>query len=295
MNNIDTFGMTVEELLKLDADAIRSLDERNLSHAVRTLSLAANKRINRLTQYTKKNAKIGEYVEKAGGPGLDFTALYAVSERKKKGIDGEYEYGKIRRFGMGRTPIKTEQMGDYRTEFNRAANFLRAKSSTVAGAKKLRKEKERALFGETREEAYKKQVKKGMTKRQKTTLKKEIQKNFEDLLDDTYTEYNKMKEEDQQEGKYKKTQGRKNLRSLGDKIRASQIRIDELIKKGLSPEAAKDQVYGEAKQAVMAENTISYEERRRQENEQMQAAIKDELGNLFEEDNYNGLFDDENI
>ena len=285
--NIDTFGMTVDELLSLDQAAINSLDERNLSHAVRTLALAANKRVNRLQQYAQKNKRDGKYVEKAGGPGVDFTALYAASERKKVEGSRDYEYGKIRKFGMGRSKITSEKTQDYKDEFTRAANFLRAKSTTVKGAIELRKQKEIALFGETREQAAKRQIKKGMTKKQRQKIRREIQKNFSDLTKDVYSEYNKFKEEEQLEGYYDYQRGKRNLRSLGEKMREKQPRLKDLIDQGVNPEDAKEQIASEARQAVSEENTDVYEEKERQEQKELHDLLSDE-------DDYMGLFDDEN-
>ena len=275
---INTFGMTVEQLLDLDQAAIDSLDERNLSHAVRTLALAANKRVNRLRQYAQKNKRDGKYVEKAGGPGVDFNALYAVSERKKIGTDGEYEYGKIRKFGMGRTKITPEKVDDYKTEFTRASNFLRAKSSKVKGAIELRKKKEKALFGKTREDEIKKKIKKGMTKKERNKIRRETQKEFSDLMSDVYSEYNRFKEEEALEGMYDVKKGKRYLKKIGKKMMS-----------GMSGEQARQDLSGEV--------TTTYEEKRKKQNEELQNAIQSAQEEpLFadEKETYMGLFDDEN-
>ena len=43
-----TEGMTVNEILNLDYETLHSFDKRDISRALRTVSLAANKRIDRL-------------------------------------------------------------------------------------------------------------------------------------------------------------------------------------------------------------------------------------------------------
>ena len=47
-------GLTVNEILSLGDDTLNSLNQRDMSRAVRTAALAANKRINRLLAQAKK-------------------------------------------------------------------------------------------------------------------------------------------------------------------------------------------------------------------------------------------------
>ena len=56
-------GMTVNEIINLGDDEISRMNARDLSRALRTVSLAANKRIRRLEKKAEKHVK--KYVEKA--------------------------------------------------------------------------------------------------------------------------------------------------------------------------------------------------------------------------------------
>lgn len=179
-------GMTVEEILNLGDDVLSKLNSRDMSRALRTVSLAANKRINRLQQYAYK--RHGTYIEKQSGPGLDLAALNKVGKK----------------FGVGK---KTrDQMYE---EFARVRQFMSYKTSTVKGAKEARKAREIALFGKTRE-----QLTKGMGK----TKKREFIKNMKELAEDTSKAYHEFEEEYELSGIYEKEQGRKRIRTMGQRI-----------------------------------------------------------------------------
>ena len=79
-----TEGMTINEIMALGDDTLRTFSARDMSRAVRTLALAANKRAKRLSQYGYKRG--GKWVEKKGGPGVDFNALYGMTS--KFGVKG---------------------------------------------------------------------------------------------------------------------------------------------------------------------------------------------------------------
>ena len=49
-----TDKMTVDQILDLGDEILSSLKERDMSRALRTVALAANKRIKRLLKYAKK-------------------------------------------------------------------------------------------------------------------------------------------------------------------------------------------------------------------------------------------------
>ena len=52
--NFYTEGMTVSQILSMDPREMAKLNTREISRALRTVSLAANKRISRLEKYAKK-------------------------------------------------------------------------------------------------------------------------------------------------------------------------------------------------------------------------------------------------
>lgn len=190
-------GLTVDEILNLGDDVLNSLKARDMSRALRTVALAANKRVKRLEQYAKKRK--GKYVEKANSPGIDLTALNHLQGGK---------------FGVG-----NKNLNEMRQELARARRFMQSKASTVKGAKQLRQKKEKALFGQTREE-----MTKGMTKKEKRAKVKEI----EELMTDVYDTYEDFKDEYAMKGGYSKESGSMILQDIGR---------DML--EGISPEAAK--------------------------------------------------------
>lgn len=121
-------NLTVEQILTMGDDALNRTDKRQLSHMLRTVSLAANKRITRL-----------ENNERKGGIATD--ALDAV--RDSGG-----------RFGVG-----DKNRNQIYAELARAREFMNYKTSTVTGATEVRKDRERRAFGQTREEAEKERKK----------------------------------------------------------------------------------------------------------------------------------------
>ena len=118
-----TDGMTVDEIMKLDYDTINSLDKRDLSRAVRTISLAANKRVKRLKENREDIAQ---------------DALNWLSDQG---------YGR-KKFGS-----KNKSLNQLRHEFFTARNFMNMKTSKVKGAIAVRKGREERIMGETREQA----------------------------------------------------------------------------------------------------------------------------------------------
>ena len=154
-------GLTVQEILNLGDDILSRLDTRELSRALRTVSLAANKRIKRLEQYAYKRGKKAKY---------------------KKNRNEIYQ------------------------ELARARRFMNAKTSTVKGAKQVRQERERALFGKTREE-----MTKGMTKKEKAAKIKEIN----DLMPDVYEAYEDFQDSYAMQGGYNKDSGSMILQDIG--------------------------------------------------------------------------------
>ena len=198
-----TDNMTIKEILELSDDVIRNMEQRDLSRAVRTLSLAANKRVNRLNQYfyKRRDKETGEikFIEKKGSPGLDPNALYSLKSGK---------------FGVG-----NKNLNQLRKEFVRVRNFLNAPSTTISGAKALRQSKELALFGKTREQMLKEARKnkgKKLSQREQWSYIKPIN----ELMSDVYSEFHRWKEEYALQGGYDKDKGNDALELIGRKMAA---------------------------------------------------------------------------
>lgn len=164
-----TDGMTVAEILALGDDVLSKMNKRDLSHALRTVSLAANKRIARLEKQAVKRK--GGYVEKRGGKGIYTGALNAATDNGKR----------KQKFGVG-----TKSRNQMYSEFAKVREFMAMESSTVKGAVKVRKEMEVRAFGKTRELASK-----GKTKKEQAA----IARTFQDKVKETYREYRKFTEE----------------------------------------------------------------------------------------------------
>jgi len=163
-----TDGMTVAEILELGDDVLSSLDKRDLSRALRTVALAANKRLARLKKQAVKR-KDG-YVEKRKGKGISTQALNAVTDDGR--ISGKFGVGKKNR-------------NQIYAEFARVRGFMGMKTSTVKGAVAVRKDMEKRAFGQTREQAGK-----GKTKKDQAA----VDRSFQDKVKDTYREFRKFLE-----------------------------------------------------------------------------------------------------
>lgn len=163
-------GMTVSEILSMDYQELHSLTERDISRALRTVSLAANKRINRLMKQARKT-KQGYVPKKSAKHNIAVDALNAVTNDGKKKI----------KWGVKQAKTRNEMIH----QINEIRSFMNMKTSTVTGAVKVRKEREKRLFGKTREQAGK-----GLTVKQKA----EIAKQYSAFAASAYEVYRKFLE-----------------------------------------------------------------------------------------------------
>lgn len=133
-------GMTVDEIINLGDDVIRTLSKRDISRALRTVSLAANKRIDRLMDNAIKRK--GEFVEKKSAKkAIALDALNKLYDESG---------GKGMKFSA-----KGKTRNEMIAELSRAREFMSMKTSTVKGAEQVRKMREARLFGKTREDIRK--------------------------------------------------------------------------------------------------------------------------------------------
>lgn len=174
-------GMTVKEILALDPDTINNMNERDLSRALRTVSLAANKRINRLRSHAKVSAGVG-YIPKNGlENNIATNSLNAVTKDgniKRKNVFG------VKQAIQGEDDPK-QRINKMRKQLTEIRRFMAAKTSTITGAKQVRQNRERALFGYTTEQAIK-----GLSNKQKMIKAKKMQK----LSSDVYKGFRKYLE-----------------------------------------------------------------------------------------------------
>ena len=189
-----TDNMTIEQIMALGDDTIRAMDKRDVSRAVRTLALAANKRLKRLSNHAIKTVdkKTGDvtYTER-GNKGLDFEALYANTDPK----------GNLTKFGVGRAQNVT--IGEIKAEFERVRNFLKAPSTKIPGSIALRQKREKQVFGKTREE-----LTKGMTKAEAEEMTEEMK----EIIREAFKGLHEWKELSQNASKYDKEMGKRIVR-----------------------------------------------------------------------------------
>lgn len=163
-------GMTVNEILNISPDQLMKLNKRDISRALRTVSLAANKRVNRLKSKATKT-KDG-YVPKTKGSQINTSALNWVTN------DGH----KRTKFGVKKSSTRNEMLHQLKT----IKQFMEMKTSTVKGATEVRKDIEKRLFGKTREQAAR-----GVKTKK---AKAEVYKRYETMSREVWTYYRKFLE-----------------------------------------------------------------------------------------------------
>lgn len=195
--------MKLEDFINKSPDQINRMSAAELSKAVAFMSRAANKRVENLKKhgyktavYSESGKRIGsKWVNKKNSPGVDFNAIQNLNK----------SFGHVNQF---------TNIGRLRSEYMRVKGFLSAPSSTVKGAIELRKKKERALFGATREMlAYKEGVKRG--KRLTKAERAYMSGNMDEFMSSIYENYHKWREEYGMESGYTKEQGRESLARIG--------------------------------------------------------------------------------
>lgn len=164
-------GLTVEQILNMDPAQMAKLDKRDISRALRTVSLAANKRIANLEKYAKKTRHGYEQAPRKG-KSIAVDALNWVTN------DGKTPA----KFGVKKAATRNQML----SQISKVRQFMNMKSSTVTGSIKLRKIRERNLFGKTREEAAK-----GIKGKR---AKQQAYKNFQTMYNTVWSAYHKYRE-----------------------------------------------------------------------------------------------------
>lgn len=206
-----TDNMTVDQILNLDYQTLNKLDTRDLSRALRTASLAANKRLTRLRKNAVYDKEKG-YIPKSGSTGMAPYALNQVTQYGRKKFKWGVEKTKGNRNKM------LQQLKDIR-------QFWNMSTSTVKKAIEVRKNSERRLFGQTREEA---------AKGKRGKKREAIYKTFEDRMSKAYEAYRKFLQY-QKVNKWSSYEGSASILSVvgnvvengGDIDEALQAAIDE--------------------------------------------------------------------
>lgn len=134
-----TDGMTVEQILNLPIQELQKLNQRDLSRALRTVSLAANKRVKRLLN----NAELKDfgYVPKPGKT----IATDALNYITNNGMS-------VPKFGVKKSATYNQMS----KQFAQIKKFMKMQSSTVSGAGDLQIKRMKNLFGSTYDNAIQK-------------------------------------------------------------------------------------------------------------------------------------------
>ena len=177
-----TDGMTVEEIINLGDDVLRSLSKRDMSRALRTVSLAANKRINRLVNHAVMDNSTGTFVEKPGDKNaIALDALNKLNE--ESGGDMKFT-------------TKGKTRNQMISELGRARDFMQLKTSTVGKAAEVRQAREMRAMGKTREQ-YLKDVEKAYKADYKAQYggKKPTKAQIAEVTNRAFTEYKETEKE----------------------------------------------------------------------------------------------------
>lgn len=163
--------MTVDQILNLDYQTLNKLDTRELSRALRTASLAANKRLTRLRKQAVYDKEKG-YLPKAGSGAIAPYALNEVTQYGRK----KFKWG-VKKTGGNRQKM-LKQLKEIRTFWNMT-------TSTVKGASEVRRRSEERLFGKTREQA---------AKGKKGKQREAVYATYEDRMKNAFEAYRKFLE-----------------------------------------------------------------------------------------------------
>ena len=137
-------GLTVDQILKLDADTLNKMSSREMSRALRTAALAANKRINRLLAQAKKT-KEGYKLKKSAKYDIALDALNYITKDGK--LDPKFS-------------AKGKTLNQLRSELARIRTFMNdLQTSTIKGAMKVRKDREIRILGLSKEDYLKEALK----------------------------------------------------------------------------------------------------------------------------------------
>ena len=137
-------GLTVNEILSLGDDILNKMNQRDMSRAVRTAALAANKRINRLLAQAKKT-KEGYKLKKSAKYDIALDALNYITK------DGKL----APKFGA-----KGKTRNELYAELARIRTFMNdLKTSTIKGAMQVRKDREIRILGLSKEDYLKEALK----------------------------------------------------------------------------------------------------------------------------------------
>lgn len=210
-------GMTTKEILDITPDVLIRLSERDVSRALRTVALAANKRIRRLVKAVEEDRPVAHDALRWS---IEMNTGKTIGKVK---LSNGKTLNHVPVFGVKQAANKSamiKQIGEIRRLFN-------MKTSTVSGALTVKQKREKMLFGATRQE-----LAAGMNKRDRANFYKRLNRRY----DKTWEFYKK----------YQELQGRdphsliegsaEILNSIGSKILSGEKNELEIMKEALKAE-----------------------------------------------------------
>lgn len=192
-------GMTVEQILNLSDDVLSKLNQRDMSRAVRTVALTANKRINRLLN----QAKVGNVITDDGGA-IHKSRKYINKASSDIALDALNYISK----DATKDPhfsAKGKSRNELYHELKEIQSFMNMKTSTIQGARKVRQMREVRLYGKSSEDLINEQIRainserraKGerpLNKRSKKMIEKAVKTNIRNRSVIAWSAYRKYLE-----------------------------------------------------------------------------------------------------
>lgn len=192
-------GMTVEQILNLSDDVLSKLNQRDMSRAVRTVALTANKRVNRLLN----QAKIGNVITDDGGV-IHKSRKYINRASSDIALDSLNYISK----DATKDPhfsAKGKSRNELYHELKEMQSFMNMKTSTIQGARKVRQMREERLYGKSSEDLINEQIsainserrakgERPLNKKSKKLIEKAVKTNIQNRSVTAWSAYRKYLE-----------------------------------------------------------------------------------------------------
>lgn len=192
-------GMTVEQILNLSDDVLSKLNQRDMSRAVRTVALTANKRVNRLLN----QAKIGNVITDDGG-------VIHKSRKYINRVSSDIALDSLNYISKDATKdphfsAKGKSRNELYHELKEMQAFMNMKTSTIQGARRVRQMREERLYGKSSENLISEQIRainserraKGerpLNKKSKRLVEKAVKANIQNRSVTAWSAYRKYLE-----------------------------------------------------------------------------------------------------
>ena len=235
-----TDNMTVSQILSMDPRAIGKMGERELSRTLRTLSLAANKRIDRLKQFAKKSGT-GKWISSGTRRQIETDALnWVTDDGKRSGRFGVKQTSKYKK--------ESTRLRKMREQVHAIRTFMGMKTSKVVSASEIRKNRESWLFGKTREQAAR-----GL----KGAAKSAVFDKYNTMYDQVWEMYHKMGELENFDPHAYNMGSTEILSTMGNAI-ADEKSEEDIIKAGVAKMKEFDEQLQEERRSILGDDFTDF-------------------------------------